>query len=206
MACLIGFFSFKKLKGSYWAFFPFYLFVLVLAECVGWMLRKSDMISSNIHLYNYFVIPLEFCFTFWLFYQSFKAKKYKWLPAVCTVVYFCSWIVDMVYLSRLRFSFYSFSYTVGNLVLLVLILTYFIQLVTSDAILNFRTDMMFWVSLGLLFYYLGSFPYYGLRNTIAYNFRELNITYSYIVLVLDCLMYLMFTFSFIWGKPNTKSL
>lgn len=206
VSCLVGVFSFKKLKNSYWVFFPVYLFFIVLSEYVGWHLRVNHLISYNINFYNYLVIPTEFSFTFWLFYQAFKAGKYRWLPAVCTTVYFLCWIIDMAYLSKLRLSFYSFSYTIGNLVLLVLILWYFIQLVNSNAILTFRSNMMFWVSLGLLLYYLGSFPYYGLRNTIAYNFRELNITYSYIVLVLDCLMYLMFTFSFIWGKPNTKSL
>ncbi len=65
--------------------------------------------------------------------------------------------------------------------------------------------MLFWVSLGLLLYYLGAFPYYGLRNVLARDFQGVYITYTYIVYVLDILMYLMFTISFIWGKPNIAS-
>ena len=187
-------------------YFPFYLLFIVLSEFLGDYLKVHNMVYENIHFFNYFEIPIEFNFSFWLFFNFFKNTRYRMLPIICSVIYLLCWIIDIVYLSRLRFFFYSFSYTIGNLVLLVLILLYFIQLVMSDAILSFRENMMFWVSLGLLLYYLGSFPYYGLHNTIAFKYREINIAYTYIVDILDCLMYLMFTFSFIWGKPNTKSL
>lgn len=101
--------------------------------------------------------------------------------------------------------FNSFSSTVGNLLLLILIWSFFIQLVSSNAILTFRRNMLFWVSLGLLLFYLGAFPYYGLRNILARDFKEVYIIYTYIVYVLDILMYVMFTISFIWGKPNISA-
>lgn len=65
--------------------------------------------------------------------------------------------------------------------------------------------MLFWISLGLLIYYLGAFPYYGMRNVLAKEYKEIYITYGYIIYVLDILMYVMFTISFIWGKPNIAS-
>ncbi len=65
--------------------------------------------------------------------------------------------------------------------------------------------MLFWVSLGLLLYYLGTFPYYGLRNTFVKDFHDVFVTYTYIEYFLNSLMYLMFTISFIWGNPNIES-
>src|SRR6185312_7155537 len=114
---------------------------------------------------------------------AFRGAKYKWLPIICGSMYIISWLTDFFYFSKFHFFFYSFSYTVGNFLLLILILNFFIRLATSDAIITFRQNMLFWMSLGMLIYYLGSFPYFGLRNTIAYNYREINITYNYIVFI-----------------------
>jgi len=161
--------------------------------------------TLNLAYFNYFEIPIEFTFFILLFRRAFKLTRIYWLPIVCLIVYITSWLMDVFFFGKWEFIFNSFSCTIGNLLLLILILSYFIQLVTSNAILTFRNNMLFWVSLGLLLYYLGAFPYYGLRNTIAYNYREINITYTYIMYVLNCLMYLMFTISFIWGKPNIES-
>jgi hypothetical protein len=195
----------RKIKNTYWKWFSFYLFFIVVSECVGLYFAIAKKNTENIAFYNYCVIPIEFIFFILLFRRSFKQTKLKWLPIVCLCIYFTSWLMDIFFFGKWEFIFNSFSFTIGNLLLLILILSYFIQLVTSNAILTFRHNMLFWVSLGLLIYYLGSFPYYGLRNTLAKNFQDVYITYTYIMYVLNCLMYLMFTISFIWGKPNIES-
>jgi hypothetical protein len=195
----------KKIKNSYWKYFSLYLLLIVISETIGRYLTHHNMDTANHQFYNYFEIPMEFTFFYWLFYRAQNKSKFRWLPIVCAAVYCASWLTDIFYFSKMQFVFYSFSYTVGNLLLLVLVLRFFIQLVTSDDILTFSQNMLFWVSLGALMFYLGTFPYYGLRNSIAYNYREIYITYSYIVYILDCFMYLMFIFSFVWGKPNIRS-
>lgn len=202
-AFLTGLVYWKKIKDTYWKWFTLYLLFIVITEFIGWYLLVIDSPEKNQAFYNYFEIPTEFLFFFFLFNQSYKTSKYKWLPIACTVIYLLSWMMDILYFSKLEFFFYSFSYTVGNLLLLVLILGYFIRLVTSDAILGFRQDMLFWVGTGMLIYYLGSFPYYGLRNTLIKNYQDAHVTYTYIMYVLNCLMYIMFSFSFIWGKPRS---
>lgn len=193
----------KKIKNTVWKWFSLYLLFIVATECIGWYLLVINRPEANQDFYNYFEIPLEFLFFFFLFNQSYKAAKYKWLPMVCTILYLISWVVDILYFSKLEFAFYSFSYTIGNLLLLVLVMGYFFRLVMSDAILEFRHDMLFWVGTGMLVYYLGSFPFYGLRNTLLKNYQDAYITYAYIMYVLNCIMYIMFSLSFIWGKPRS---
>jgi hypothetical protein len=206
LACIVGFVFYKKLKPSYWRIFPFYLAFIVCAELTGHYFNVHDMVIANRMFFNYFEIPVEFIFFFWLFFQSFRSVKYKWLPMACIWTYLGSWVIDKIFLSNHPSQFSSFSYTVGNLLLLVLILSFFIMLVTSDAILTFRQNRLFWISLGLLIYYFVSFPFYGLNNTMAAASKDIILTYKYIVQLLDCMMYLMFIFSFIWGKSNIKPL
>ncbi len=205
MAWLTGIVYLKKTKNTHWVFFVLYLTFIVAAEMLGIYLRNTQQVYHSIHLFNYCVIPVEFLFNFWLFYVSFRASKAQKLPVLLTVLYLASWLCDIFYFSKQRFFFYSFSYTIGNLLLLILILRFFNQLVTSNAIITFRSNMQFWVSLGLLIFYLGSFPFYGLLNTMGYYYPHLTNAYYRIVFGLNCLMYLMFTISFIWGKPNLKS-
>ncbi len=178
IAFLTGLVYWKKIKNTYWVWFVLYLLFIVLSEAIGTYFITANK-HANLAFFNYFEIPIEFIFFFSLFHQSYKLSKYKWLPIVCMAVFLVSWIMDLLYFSKLQFFFYSFSYTIGNLLLLILILGYFIRLVTSDAILNFSHDMLFWVSTGLLLYYLGTFPFYGLRNTLTKNYKEVYITYHY---------------------------
>jgi hypothetical protein len=203
ISCITGFVMSKKLNSNHWKWFPYYLTFIVLAELPGKYFLAQHMYEECTMYYNIIVIPIEFSFFYWLFYMQFRLSKQKNIPIFCGAIYLLCWSIDNFYLTKVDFWF-SFSYTCGNILLLVLILTYFINLVTTDAILNYKQDMLFWVSTGLLLFYLGTFPYYGLRNTLVYNYRQLYITYSYIMYILNCLMYLMFTFSFIWGKPNLK--
>lgn len=150
---MAGMISYKRLKGSHWIYFVWYLGFIVAAEAIGQYMRQRSMVVANLRLYNYLVIPIEFLFNFLLFWFAFGEGKRK-LPVVFTVIYLVSWLTDVLLLSRHRFFFYSFSYTIGNLLLLILILRFFLNLVTSNDILTFRENMQFWVSLGLLIFAL----------------------------------------------------
>ena len=204
IACITGFVYLRKLKGTFWIAFPIYLLCIVISEQIGNYLGRLHKYNENVAFFNLIEIPMEFLFFFWLFHKTSKSFSFNKLPIICAVIYITSWLTENI----LNWNTPSFlagnSYTVGNLLLLILILRYFILLVTSDEILNFRTNRMFWVCSGLLLYYLGSAPFYGLRSILIKSFPALMEPFYTLVLVLNCIMYLMFAISFIWGK-NTIS-
>jgi hypothetical protein len=199
-SCLVGFIYFSKVKYSYWKFFPLYLAFIAISEYIGPFLPKK----ANELFYNDLVIPVEFLFFFWLFYKSFKKEKFKSLPVFFGGIYLLSSFVESQFYSKQQHFFSSFSYTIGNLLLLILILRFYIQLVSSDEIVFFRQNMLFWICIGLLIFFLGSFPYYGLLNQSWKTYPRIMPIYRYIVLVFNSVMYIMFAISFILGKPNKK--
>lgn len=201
IATLAGFMHWKKIKDSYFKWFPPYLLIILLAEYTGRYFKVTGMLKTNFIFFNYAIIPFEFLFFFWLFHMSFILQKYNRLPVICLLVYIASIIPDWIYFHNKTYWFYSFSYTVGNLLLLILIFRFFFNLILSSSILFYRQSMLFWISTGLLLFYLGTFPYFGLRNTLMAE-RKILIAYTSLVNILNCLMYLMFTISFIWGKPS----
>ncbi len=203
IAAFAGLIYWKKVKNNYFKWLSIYLIYIFLADFSGPIIDSLGI--NNTKYYNYFVIPEEFLFFFCLFHKNFEKSEYKGLPILCMGIYFISLMADVFYFSKHQFFFDSISYSIGNLLLLILILLFFIQLINNDEVLTFQKNMMFWICVGLLVYFLGSFPYYGLRNTFIAKYHNLHEIYYYITNALDCFMYLMFTFSFIWGKPNLKS-
>ena len=203
LSFIAGLFYWRKVKDTYFKWFVLYLLYIFVADVFGTLLSLKHLHTEK--YYDYFAIPVEFLFTFWLFYKTFQYTNNKRLPAICAGIYLSGFVTDVIYFSKMLLPFYSFSYTVGNLLLLILILSFFIKLVNSDEVLDYKKNMMFWICTGLLIFYLGTLPYYGMKNTFAYKYKKLREIYNIIVLVLDSIMYLMFTFSFIWGKPNSRS-
>jgi len=198
---VVGIFCWNKVKDTRYKWFVIYLGYILLADLSGALIKMQNI--PNEHYYDLFVIPVEFIFFLWLFNKSLEARKHRRLTAVFGMLYTASVLIDNFYFSHHPFHFCSFSYSIGNLLLLASALLFFIQLTNSDKVLQYSRNTMFWISAGVLIYYLGSFPYYALKNTFAHLHKHANVTYYYIALTLDCIMYTMFSIALIWG--NSKS-
>lgn len=204
IACIAGFYSFKKIKNSHWKYFPFYLALIFLIEMSAKGIRTFTANDDFVlNMYNYFGIPIQFLFFFWLFYQHDKSLKIKSWAIIGTIVYLISIIVDELFVkNEILFSFKSMPYTCGNIVLSVLIFRYFYHLTKSDELLYFKEKQMFWVCLGLMIFYLGTIPYYGLFNTLRLQYQALFQLYWFLQMFLNMGMYLCFTISFLWSKSK----
>jgi hypothetical protein len=200
-ACITGFLFWNKIRGTYWKWFPVYLAIIVLVELTGeYFLYVRHNLAANNAVYRFIGLPIEYLFLFWLFYHYVRPVR-KW-PLILGAIYVLAWILDQVYLSKLKLYFDSFSVTIGNTLLLVSLLIFFIRFSNSNAILHYRSSMMFWVCLGLLIFYVGALPFYGMRTTLYREYRSLFYVYWYIQYFLNYCMYSLFMIAFIWGRPK----
>ena len=199
-ACITGCLYWSKIRETYWKWFPIYLGLILITELTAeyFLFARHDL-KTNGDIYWYFGLPLELLFLFWLFYQY--AKPRKW-PLILAAIYVAGWILDQVYFSHLKLFFDSFSYTIGNALLLICLFVFFIRFSNSNEILNYRKSMFFWVALGLLIFYVGTFPFYGMRTTLWKDYRSLFWVYYYISFFLNYCMYSLFMIAFIWGRPK----
>lgn len=205
LACITGFLYWNKIQRTYWKWFPVYLAIIVVTELAGkYLLYDLSRPDLNGNLYLYFGIPLQFLFFFWLFGQYYSRSGMKRLPLVGACCYVLCWILDIIYFNETSTTwwFRSFSYTVGNVILLLLIIGFFSRIIRSDEILQIKSNLMFWVCVGLLTFYLGTLPFFGLYNTLNEKHPHIFDVYWYIQIGLDYLMYLFFMAGFIWGKPR----
>jgi hypothetical protein len=200
LAAIVGFLYWKKIIKTPFKWMPIYLLLLFGGEMLAFYLTKQKLITEKFILYNWILIPLQFLFFYWLFATNVKAlKKAALLFAIIYIIFLAS---DNLYLSNKKFIFSSISYSIGSTMLLLLIVGYIINLTKDDTILNFKRQYLFWISIGLMVFYLGSLPYFGLRNTLFNNYNSLFINYTWIIPFLNYTMYTLFILSFIWGRQK----
>lgn len=201
LASLVGFLNWRKIKNTYWVVFPIYLISIALLEVLCyWLFIGAKLPLWNEIITSYIIIPLEFLFFFWLFFKNGSPRK---MVLAGVALYILCFFIE-IWMNRQgnKFYFLSFSYSIGNIILLILIFQYFISLSGSERILHFYHERMFWVSLGLLLFWLGTFPYYGLFNLLMKKHFDLFVSYSWVMIFLDYAMYIMFAISFVWSKEN----
>jgi hypothetical protein len=201
IAAIAGFINWGKWKHSYWKWFPIYLIVLFFTECTGHLLAHFNLREANANLYNYFGLPLEFLFYCWFYYRCFN-KNMKPLPVFCAAAFIISWIIEQVFIKERSAYFSSFSYCIGNIVIVIMIIAFILKFSLSQEVLDYKTNPVFWVTIGLMIFYLGTFPYYGLFNLLAKKHRPIHEMYTWAMIFLNYTMYLIFASIFIWSKPK----
>ena len=211
ISAVVGFMYIRKWQTTIWRWFAFFLMFMVIGECVG---ESLSVVNSpitrklNVIWYDNIVIPSEFLYFFWIFYLHNENPIKKRLPLAFIIIYIISLASDIfifqAHFHAQQLPFNSFSYTIGNILLLYLILNYYSRMANSQTVMKLNENMLFWISTGLLIYYLGTCPFWGLRNIII-NYKSLYEAYNAIQLILDFLMYLTFTFSIIWVKANSTN-
>lgn len=197
LSSLTAIFFLNRLKKTYWKWFAIYLTIVFLFD----ILIAKEIFSFSVKkqmIYAYIVFPLQFIFFYWLYaYKSLNKRK---LFFAFLLIYLLSFIPVELYFAKLKVIF-SFNYTIGTFLLMILVFLEFKKQIQNDDILQFWTNKMFYINIGVMLFYVGTLPFFGLYNLIVKEPTIWNAYYIYF-LISNCLMYLFFTASFIWGKPK----
>ncbi len=183
--------------------FAYYLISIFLLEVSARILVIYNMKKYASYLVEYIAIPLEFIFLYWFIIQLSKYHKKSKIFLMVLSPYMISFIIETFF--KATFEFLNISYTVGNLFLLILVLKCMYDFLNSNDILKFLYSPVFYICIGLLLFYLGTFPYYAIKNVLWAEFKTVGLKYWYVAMALNCLMYCMFTISFLCSKQKSIS-
>jgi hypothetical protein len=199
LAAIVGLIYYPKLKNTYWKWFVYYLVAIFCLEAFSeWGMSNAS--SFRRYYFDFFVIPLEFIFMYWLYaYQSLQRKKMFW---IFTSIYIGSFIPHLFYLNEVRM-INSLSYTLGDLLLLILVIKEYFKQLQSDNILNFKTNKMFYINAGVMLFYIGTLPLFAFDKFLYENAKNIWQYYYTFFLIANCVMYGLFAVSFVWGKQKT---
>lgn len=202
IAAITGFLYWHKIKNSYWKWFAFYLLFVALADTGNYIaIEVYKYKKFDEGLFTWAVIPAEFLFFIWFYSRRLKGKTAAWLCKLSYALVIAGLLADaLLFSGRTDIVFMSFSYTAATIALLIVVINYFVQFTQGDEIMHWKTDPWFYVSIGLFIFYIGTFPYFGLLNTLNKHYHILYDKYTIIMFVLDQLMYYSFATAFICGR------
>jgi hypothetical protein len=197
-AAVVGLLNWPKLKNSYWKWFIIYLCIIFLVEASSkWGLKNNP--TYRVYLYDFFGIPIQFLFFYWLY--AVKSLKNYTLFWICILLYASSFLPYFTLFAK-ESIVYSLSYTVGNVLLMLMVFLEIFKQIKSEKILLFRSNFMFYINIGIMLFYIGTLPFFSFYGLI---FKDIQFWTSYYIffMIANHIMYLLFISAFVWGKPNT---
>ena len=184
----------------YLRIFPFFILGSGICEYVG--KTMGDNRQPNTLLYNY-LSTAEF--TFYLFLISFmivnrKVKAIVWTLVVAYPIY----SLLNIYLVQGPYTFHTFSYCTGCLLMVLVCVYYFYELFQLPETLNLLRQPAFWICSGLLIFCTVSFPLIGLTNYIYRISPIIILNLRLILNLMNTMLFAMFTVSFLCRLKNTR--
>lgn len=195
LAGAIAVIKLKKFKNSYWIGFTYYLIAIAVLELIGNFVVPSDLMK---YYYDFFVIPLEFIFLYWLYcYKSLNRRKLFWISCG---IYALSLFPFFIFSGSAVVN--SFNYITGVFLLSIMVILEFNKQMKTDDILRFKENMMFYINTGVGLFYIGTLPFFAF-NSLLWKEKEIFYNYHIFFLLTNILMYSLFSIALLWGKPNT---
>jgi len=135
-----------------------------LVEAAGKILGFFLKINNHI-LYNiYFIIFFNGLIYF--YYRTLHAKAWKKISLVLLISY--NVITVYLFFKIGIKSLYSYSFSAGGSIVIILGIAYFIKLYKDEvAFISLRGDPVYWISLGLILYFAGQVPMIGMYNLLV---------------------------------------
>ena len=198
----MAFYFYKMLESRWLRLFAWFLLFALAVQVVG-SLYSNYTYRSNHFIFNIY-IGIEYLFYFFLFYQVFKNKKMKYLIAIFAIAFLIFYIIN-IFFGKGLFIFNTASYTFGSILIIISCLLYFASLFLSYETINYFRVPMFWIATGLLFFYVGDSIYMSLLDYIVKNnIDKGGNLYAVISVILNLLLYALFTFGFLSNRPWKK--
>lgn len=198
LCAVVALVKLKSLKETYWKWFALYVILIFGFEAFSkWGLVYQPFWRK--YYYDFFVIPFQFLFFYWLYaVKSLARKPLFWISVG---VYLSSFLPHFFYLEETRV-INSLSYTIGVLGLLIMAYFEFSKQVQSETILQFQENKMFYINVSVVLFYVGTLPFFAFDQYLYAHANTVWWYYLTFFLIDVNLMYLLFTASFIWGKPK----
>lgn len=202
LSAVMALIFFKKYKDQSTRWILLNLWFVVIVELCAMQLRKYNL--ANQWLYNILGV-LEIVVFQYIFYRESTSSIAKRIIKCSAIVSIIAVIVEgLIYSKQPFLSFLNYSFAISSFLIAVSALLYLRQVVRTEKILYLKSVLLFWISIGLLFYHICNLPITVLSNVLL----DLDVdTYGLLLIqaFAGILMYVCFILGFIWSKKKYNS-
>ncbi len=186
-----------KYKDTALRYFPILLVLTFFLEFYGeWLYVTLGYNALFYNLYN----SLFFLFFYHVFRSFIKNRNFKKWILYSAILFLAATFIDPFFESFIDFP-QLLSYIVGGCVLIFCIILYYIEILTTSKILVIKHDILFWISVGLLLFYVGYLPIKFTRTFFASS-QDLFMTLRLVHWILIFIMHSCFIIGFVWTKKR----
>ena len=213
IAAFSGFYFYKKNRGSKIRYFFYFLVFTLCVESIATYTSLYDKLDflrplqqtkfqHNFWLYNSFVIVSMF---FYLFFYE-KVLRTNFNKKIIRVLSVISIFVVLYNLYKFSGDYFTtnlkYNFLWVTVCVFVCVALYFHELLMSDKILSFYRSTLFYISIGLLVWWL-VFPPVALYLPY-YKTAYPNMIYlrGFMLIVANVFLYGCYTIGFLWGKDK----
>jgi hypothetical protein len=173
--------------------FIIYILVTIAVEMMAWWYNIHN--KHNLMVYNFYGI-INFTYLIFLLRSFMANKRMINVMGVLMVIYPILALINLFFIQGLD-TFNTYTFLSGCIIVVTASVCYFYERIKYPGPHSLLKDPTFWVSTGLLFFYTCSPPLTGVLNAISlmpfYNYKTLYI----INLMVNIILYLLFSISFI---------
>ncbi|WP_397362186.1 hypothetical protein [Olleya sp. R77988] len=191
---------FYKYKHTFLKYFLIILWYTTINGFLARYLHESFILRNNTILYNIYHL-INFTFLLYLFKNTVEDIKQKQWISYFMAFYIICFIVNIGfqdYLTQIQ----TIPFIVGAVFVIISISFYFLDILNSNKVLYVSKNLLFWISIGLLLYFVGKIPTRIIRNyweKIDYYKSILIVEY-----ILSIVMNICFIIGFICSKKDKQ--
>lgn len=184
--------------------FKYFIPFLAITSIIEITSIGKDRPSKNL-IYNFFLVG-EFFFYSFLFYnnlQFLKLKKVIFYFFPCFVAYF---IINILFVYGLH-EYHSYTSILSSFFIVIYICMFFYEtILPQNSQIKLFLQPFFWVSVGLLFFNLGSVIMFAMLNFLSSNDLQNKgvVVFKTIIMSLNLILYGSFSIAFILCRNNKK--
>ncbi len=199
IAGIIGILYFYKYKYTLLKYFIFIHWYMIINEFFGLFLSDFVDLDNDI-IYNIYC-TINFSFFFILYRNCIKNSKKKKIILFFLVTYLISILINSFFENYL-YELQTIPYIIAASFLIITIFFYFTEILNSEKVLFVNKNLLFWISVGLLLYYIGNIPFRILRNYYI-SFTDLTVSFL-VAFTLTIIMNTCFIIGFIWDNNKQQ--
>lgn len=197
---LVALIYLKRLRREGLLFIFVLLLTVAFSEAVGKLIDIKAIRFINTGRWFNIMVPVQFLCLFMLFYKKTAYKYWRWVVKVFMVLTVT--ITFLFFLWGEKENFNTLNYTIESIFISACCLHYLFECMNNRQIVFINKDIMMYLALGTLLFYLGTLPFHSMFNYLYKNHKSIFYTYKQLFYILNYIMYGLISFGIIWGKKK----
>lgn len=196
VSVFIGLLTYSKYKHrTALKMFLGFLIYSLLTEVLGGYLGRVLVVKNN-YVYNTWNIVAFFFYAYFVLSRLTDIKK-RIVVKVLVGIFFIVTFINIVFYAGLIKVVLVYNSLFAKSLIVIMMIVYFIELMQSDEILNFKKSLFFWICTGVFLYNLTFLPVFALIKYTSFFG-----VFKYITFGLNIIMHLCFITGFIISKKE----